>query len=299
MPDVDLFVRSSGEQRTSNFLLWQSAYAEMVFQDTLWPDYRRTHLWDAIAQYNARDRRFGGAVDAPTADSADSGASGSRASADDPAGPIPRWSRATSRDVAGRPHLDDRSAGLRVAPPDALLRRSEAAHRVADDVVAVGEDRVQRPLDVHAPEQLAPDPTPKRAANDPDEHHRTRRAEPDQQLGTSGERGSTWRYWNSVTHPSHDASAPTSSTNVAFAVHPARQYRPSISVCGTPVAAAMRPASVVLPDPEAPATRIRRACTPPSSAGTRRHRLVRASADARTSRKRPEGGSEAISSRAA
>jgi len=67
MPDVDLFVRSSGEQRTSNFLLWQSAYAEMVFQDTLWPDYRRTHLWDAIAQYNARDRRFGGAVDAPTA----------------------------------------------------------------------------------------------------------------------------------------------------------------------------------------------------------------------------------------
>ena len=41
MPDVDLFVRSSGEQRTSNFLLWQSAYAEMVFQDTLWPDYDR------------------------------------------------------------------------------------------------------------------------------------------------------------------------------------------------------------------------------------------------------------------
>ena len=70
MPDVDLFLRSSGEQRTSNFLLWQSAYAELVFQDTLWPDYRRTHLWDAIAQYNARDRRFGGAVDAPTADSA-------------------------------------------------------------------------------------------------------------------------------------------------------------------------------------------------------------------------------------
>ena len=67
MPDVDLFVRSSGEQRTSNFLLWQSAYAEMVFQDTLWPDYRRTHLWDAIQQYADRDRRFGGAVDTPTA----------------------------------------------------------------------------------------------------------------------------------------------------------------------------------------------------------------------------------------
>jgi undecaprenyl diphosphate synthase len=70
MPDVDMFVRSSGEQRTSNFLLWQSAYAELVFQDTLWPDYRRTHLWEAITQYNARDRRFGGAVDVPTADSA-------------------------------------------------------------------------------------------------------------------------------------------------------------------------------------------------------------------------------------
>jgi undecaprenyl diphosphate synthase len=65
MPDVDLFVRSSGEQRTSNFLLWQSAYAELVFQDTLWPDYRRAHLWEAIGQYADRDRRFGGAVDAP------------------------------------------------------------------------------------------------------------------------------------------------------------------------------------------------------------------------------------------
>ena len=45
MPDVDLFVRSSGEQRTSNFLLWQSAYAEMVFLDTLWPDFDRRDLW--------------------------------------------------------------------------------------------------------------------------------------------------------------------------------------------------------------------------------------------------------------
>jgi len=64
MPDVDLFVRSSGEQRTSNFLLWQSAYAEMVFQDTLWPDYDRRHLWQAIQTYAERDRRYGGAVDA-------------------------------------------------------------------------------------------------------------------------------------------------------------------------------------------------------------------------------------------
>ena len=62
MPDVDLFVRSSGEQRISNFLLWQSAYAELVFQDTLWPDYDRRHLWAAIEEYAARDRRYGGAI---------------------------------------------------------------------------------------------------------------------------------------------------------------------------------------------------------------------------------------------
>ena len=65
MPDVDLFVRSSGEQRTSNFLLWESAYAEFVFLDTLWPDFRRRHLWNAIERYLDRDRRFGGAIDAP------------------------------------------------------------------------------------------------------------------------------------------------------------------------------------------------------------------------------------------
>jgi undecaprenyl diphosphate synthase len=65
MPDVDLFVRSSGEQRTSNFLLWQSAYAEMVFLDTLWPDFSRADLWDAVDLYQRRNRRFGGAVDAP------------------------------------------------------------------------------------------------------------------------------------------------------------------------------------------------------------------------------------------
>lgn len=67
VPDVDLFVRSSGEQRTSNFLLWQSAYAEMVFQDVLWPDYDRRDLWAAIEQYASRDRRYGGAVDTPKA----------------------------------------------------------------------------------------------------------------------------------------------------------------------------------------------------------------------------------------
>jgi undecaprenyl diphosphate synthase len=62
MPDVDLFVRSSGEQRTSNFLLWQSAYAEMVFLDTLWPDFDRRHLWHACEVFASRDRRYGGAI---------------------------------------------------------------------------------------------------------------------------------------------------------------------------------------------------------------------------------------------
>ena len=61
MPDVDLFLRTSGEQRTSNFLLWQSAYAEMVFLDVLWPDFKREHLYRAIELYSQRDRRFGGA----------------------------------------------------------------------------------------------------------------------------------------------------------------------------------------------------------------------------------------------
>jgi undecaprenyl diphosphate synthase len=65
MPDVDLFVRSSGEQRTSNFLLWQSAYAELVFLDTLWPDFDRRHLWHAIEIYASRDRRYGGAIPNP------------------------------------------------------------------------------------------------------------------------------------------------------------------------------------------------------------------------------------------
>ena len=62
VPDVDLFIRSSGEQRTSNFLLWQMAYAEMVFLDRLWPDFDRRDLWHAIELYAQRDRRYGGAV---------------------------------------------------------------------------------------------------------------------------------------------------------------------------------------------------------------------------------------------
>lgn len=61
MPDVDLFVRSSGEQRTSNFLPWQASYAELVFLDTLWPDFDRRSLWQAVALFNQRQRRFGSA----------------------------------------------------------------------------------------------------------------------------------------------------------------------------------------------------------------------------------------------
>ena len=65
MPDVDLFLRTSGEQRTSNFLVWQSAYAELVFLDVLWPDVDRRDLWRAVEQYASRDRRYGGAVPNP------------------------------------------------------------------------------------------------------------------------------------------------------------------------------------------------------------------------------------------
>ena len=65
LPDVDLFIRSSGETRISNFLLWQSAYAEFVFLDVLWPDFSRKDLWAAIEQYSKRNRRFGGAIDKP------------------------------------------------------------------------------------------------------------------------------------------------------------------------------------------------------------------------------------------
>ena len=64
LPEVDLFLRSGGEQRTSNFMLWQSAYAELVFVPELWPDVDRRVLWRAIDEYAKRDRRYGGAIDA-------------------------------------------------------------------------------------------------------------------------------------------------------------------------------------------------------------------------------------------
>lgn len=61
-PAPDLIIRTSGEQRLSNFLLWDSAYAELVFQDVLWPDYGPDHLKAAIAEFQSRERRYGGAV---------------------------------------------------------------------------------------------------------------------------------------------------------------------------------------------------------------------------------------------
>lgn len=60
MPDPDLVVRTSGEFRLSNFMLWELAYSELVFTDVLWPDFRRQHLFDAIREYQSRERRFGG-----------------------------------------------------------------------------------------------------------------------------------------------------------------------------------------------------------------------------------------------
>ncbi len=60
MPDPDLVIRTSGEYRVSNFLLWELAYSELVFSDVLWPDFTREHLYEAIREFQRRDRRYGG-----------------------------------------------------------------------------------------------------------------------------------------------------------------------------------------------------------------------------------------------
>ena len=62
IPDPDLIIRTSGEQRISNFLLWQSAYAELIFIDTLWPDFSIENLKDALNEFNRRERRYGSTV---------------------------------------------------------------------------------------------------------------------------------------------------------------------------------------------------------------------------------------------
>lgn len=63
LPDPDLLIRTSGEMRVSNFMLWQIAYTEIHVTETLWPDFRRANLFEAIVEYQKRDRRFGGAID--------------------------------------------------------------------------------------------------------------------------------------------------------------------------------------------------------------------------------------------
>jgi undecaprenyl diphosphate synthase len=65
VPDPDLLIRTAGEQRLSDFLLWELAYAELVFTRTLWPEFRRTHLATAIDEFRRRDRKFGGLIPRP------------------------------------------------------------------------------------------------------------------------------------------------------------------------------------------------------------------------------------------
>jgi undecaprenyl diphosphate synthase len=63
VPDPDLLIRTSGEMRVSNFLLWQIAYSEIWVTPTLWPDFRKRHLFEAILDYQKRERRYGGVID--------------------------------------------------------------------------------------------------------------------------------------------------------------------------------------------------------------------------------------------
>jgi len=67
MPDPDLLIRTAGEMRVSNFLLWQIAYSEIWVTETLWPDFRRRDLLEAVVAYQKRDRRYGGIKPSPVA----------------------------------------------------------------------------------------------------------------------------------------------------------------------------------------------------------------------------------------
>jgi undecaprenyl diphosphate synthase len=70
LPDPDLLIRTSGEMRVSNFLLWQIAYAEMYVTETLWPDFTRAELYRALVDFSARERRFGGLATRPQRETA-------------------------------------------------------------------------------------------------------------------------------------------------------------------------------------------------------------------------------------
>ena len=92
-PDPDLVIRTSGEHRISNFLLWQLAYSELVFDDVLWPDFRRTHLFEAVRDFQQRQRRFGGVevtAPRPAAGTTPAGSGSSPASSSAPWS-MPAW----------------------------------------------------------------------------------------------------------------------------------------------------------------------------------------------------------------
>ena len=131
LPDVDMFLRTSGEQRTSNFMLWQAAYAELVFLDVLWPDVDRRVLWRAIEEYAARDRRYGGAVDSAgaTAPPGSARLAISRRSQLDHG--WSGWSRRAGAGGAGAEHLDhvlDVGEAVLLGDPAGPALHREAVH---------------------------------------------------------------------------------------------------------------------------------------------------------------------------
>ena len=120
-PDPDLLIRTSGEMRVSNFLLWQIAYAEIWVTETLWPDFRRRHLLEAVLAYQKRDRRYGGIKPSPVARSAPSDARPER-----------RRARSSSP-----------SRVVWFAPPLVFLRRRRRAARRSRSYEFVGARRAR------------------------------------------------------------------------------------------------------------------------------------------------------------
>jgi undecaprenyl diphosphate synthase len=84
LPDPDLLIRTSGEMRVSNFLLWQIAYAEMFVTDTLWPDFNRARLLEALLEFQRRDRRYGGLHSSAASDSEANSATEANAASREP-----------------------------------------------------------------------------------------------------------------------------------------------------------------------------------------------------------------------